>query len=499
LLRFARNDISTLNPEEPNYLRRQKMNKILTISILLTIVVSSGAFAAPARWNALGGEHRFIIDTSNYPIYPGRVQQFGNALFVIPVPKGDIREFYNERYFEDSGVVSGALLNVTENMTLAFHYNLASAGAKNLSSALAKFAGQNNRLSTLDIKTFPDLFWGMKMGNISLGARLAMAMDSSSDATTTVEEEIKEDKLTVATETKAVEQTTSAKALDLSLGATMYKTPVGDLDLGLCIGMQNFTDEGLIYDPEEEKFLPTSAEIKSTGGLDIAFNARLHKPLGNYTLIPVLNLNVGSLPSSEYEEKAAPNVTEVSYTKGDIGIGFRDEIKEKGTLIAGAVCGYDAATSKPTTTLEIEKTDEKGNPILDEEGNPILEKEKKEWEETTDTTLKATILAGYEFPITKWLIGRGGVNVKFAATTDEVVVQEKTESMKEGEKPVIEELVKDKKSTGVGYYYNMGFRIVFHGLITDVLLARNIVHRGPYFLTGAADIWATNVCVTYKF
>jgi len=89
--------------------------------------------------------------------------------------------------------------------------------------------------------------------------------------------------------------------------------------------------------------------------------------------------------------------------------------------------------------------------------------------------------------------------VKFAATTDEVVVQEKTESMKEGEKPVIEELIKDKKSTSVGYYYNMGFRIVFHGLITDVLLARNIVHRGPYFLTGAADKWATNVCVTYKF
>jgi len=59
--------------------------KILIVSILLTLVASSGAFAASARWNALGGEYRFIIDTSSYGIYPGRVALFGNALFVIPV------------------------------------------------------------------------------------------------------------------------------------------------------------------------------------------------------------------------------------------------------------------------------------------------------------------------------------------------------------------------------------------------------------------------------
>jgi len=59
-------------------------------------------------------------------------------------------------------------------------------------------------------------------------------------------------------------------------------------------------------------------------------------------------------------------VTEVSYTKGDIGIGFRDEIKEKGTLIAGAVCGYGATTSKPTTTLkkEIEKPGEEEKEVF---------------------------------------------------------------------------------------------------------------------------------------
>jgi len=475
--------------------------KILTVSILLTLVISSGAFAAPARWNALGGEHRFLIDDENYLVYPGRVHQFGNSLFVIPVPKVDIKEFYEERYFEDNGVVSGALLNVTENMTLAYHYNLASAGAGNLSTALAGFAGKNNRLAALDIKTCPDLFWGMKMGNVSLGARFALAMDRSSDNTATVEEEVKDElEQVIAVKTKTIEEITCAKALDLSLGATMYKTPVGDLDLGLCIGMQKFTDEGLIYDPEEEEFLPNSAKIESTGGQDIAFNVRLNKPVGeSYTLVPLLNLNVGSLPSAEYDEEVVPDVTEVSYTKGDIGIGFRKEIKDKGKLIAGIVCGYNATKSKLTTTLEKEKTDEEDNPILDEEDNPIIEKEPKKWDETTNTALNATILAGYEFPITNWLIGRGGANAKFTAITDEVVMQEETEYLIKGEEDVIEDIVKPQKSTSVGYYYNMGLRTKFRGLIIDVLLARNILHRGPYFLTGAADKWATDVCVTYEF
>ena len=67
------------------------MKKILIILILLTLAVSSRAFAASARWDALGGDHRFIIDTTNYTIYPGRVTLFGNALFIIPVPKADTK------------------------------------------------------------------------------------------------------------------------------------------------------------------------------------------------------------------------------------------------------------------------------------------------------------------------------------------------------------------------------------------------------------------------
>jgi hypothetical protein len=62
------------------------MKRILVVSILLTLVVSLESFAASTRWNALGGDHRFIIDTTNYTVYPGRVTMFGNAIFVIPVP-----------------------------------------------------------------------------------------------------------------------------------------------------------------------------------------------------------------------------------------------------------------------------------------------------------------------------------------------------------------------------------------------------------------------------
>ncbi len=469
------------------------MNKrVLAVAILLTLVISSGAFAASARWEALGGEHRFLIDDENYLVYPGRVHQFSNSLFIIPKGLGD-----NE-------LEGGALLNVTENMTLAAHYNLASVGAMNLRDALDEFDGINDRLFELDIKTFPDLFWGMKMGNMSLGARLALAMGKESDATGVVGK-ITENEAGEITETiKAAEEiTTCAKALDFSLGATMYKTPVGDLDLGLGIGVQNFTDEDPNeYDLEKKDWVrPEPLKIESTGGLDIAFNARLNKPLGeNYTLIPLLSLNIGSVPSAEYDEEAAPDVTEVSYTGGDIGIGFRKEIKEKGTLIAGVECGYGTITYKTTITLEEEKTDEEGNPLLDEEDNVIFEKKAEEWEETTDTYMGA-ILAGYEFPITKWLIGRGGVSMTFTAATEQWgVMEEETKIDAEGKETFTEEeIVRDYKWTGVDYYYNMGFQTIFRGLTIDVLLKRDIIERGPYFLTGAADKWATNVCVTYVF
>jgi hypothetical protein len=253
------------------------MKKSFALVILMLLVISSVAFGASTRWNALGGEHRFIIDTTNYTIYPGRVTMFGNALFVIPVPKTDVKEFYDARYFADNGFVAGALWNV-KNMTMAVHYNLDSTGTANLRKVLAGFVSdtkaiedaqwdfaskdvgspewiaaksvlatqnQKSRLYSLDTRTFPDFFWAMKSGKTSFGARIALAMDSSSDSASPITEAIlSESGATIAESVKpAAEIKTSAMSFDFLVGATMYETPAGDLDLGLGIGMQSFSDD----------------------------------------------------------------------------------------------------------------------------------------------------------------------------------------------------------------------------------------------------------------
>jgi hypothetical protein len=492
------------------------MKKVLVLFVLLTLVMSSVAFGASTRWNAMGGEHRFIIDTTNYTIYPGRVTMFGNALFVIPVPKSDVKEFYDLQYFPDNGFVTGALLNIS-NMTFALHYNLDSDGTRNLRKTLSGYSfdsaalteaqndmskadigstdwvsakktfeslSQKSRLFSMDVKTFPDLFWAMKMGKMSVGARLAVAMDSGSDTANQAQEAIKSDSgAVIATDTKVGEEiATSAKSYDLLVGATMYETPIGDLDLGLGVGLQSFSDD----DPN------SGLKIESTGGMDIAFNARLNKPLGKdgkFTLVPILNANTGSLPLAKYDIVSAPNVADISYMKGDIGIGLREKIREKGLVVVGVSCGYGATTSKPTTTLVTQPEQEGG----------AVTRETKELLETTDTTLSSTLVAGCEYPITKWLIIRGGANSKIFMVNDEMVVQEKNENFEAGGKTTVNSVVGAKKSNSVDFYYNMGLRTIYNGLIVDFLLARNMLHRGPYILSGAGGIWASHICVTYAF
>lgn len=467
-------------PSPTNIMRGKKMKKIFVVLVLLTLVTSFSAFGASTRWNALGGEHRFMIDTSNYTPYPGRITLFGNALFVMPMSS------------DDNGFCSGLLLNV-KNMTLAFHYNLNSTGTGNLKSALGEFklsevqatelsdalkdldsedAGsedwlaarstaerlsQRQRLGSLDLKEFPDLFWAMKMDKISLGARLAIAMDSGNDATSLIYRSVGSDEAATGKTAKIGEEmTTKAMSIDFSAGASMYATPAGDLDLGLTFGMQNFSDD----DPNSDRLL------ESTGGMDIAFNARLDKPLDkdkNYMLTPIASVNIGSRPT-------VVDTTEVSYMKGDLGVGIRKKVKEKGMVVAGALGNFGTTTTTPT----------KGD-------------------ETVDTTLGATILGGVEFPVTKWLIVRGGANVKFSSITDEMIVTEVNEDYKGEGTKTPSPAVGTKKSTGVGYYYNTGIRMMYGGFIMDVLLDRNIFHRGPYILTGAGDAWGTSICLTYAF
>ena len=477
------------------------MKKILVASVLLTLVLGSGAFARSPRWNALGGDHRFIIDDTNYSVYPGSVTMFGNELFVIPEPN-----------FLDNDITGGVLLN-KENLTLGFHYNLVSAGASNLREALAGLSDidklesadrafgredegtpewleaqksvaiftQNERLAGFEVRPFPDVIWGMKAGNLGLGVRFALARHSISDAASTFGEAILDQAGTaIGKETSLVEEiTTSATALDLSVGASVYETPAGDLDLGLAVGIQSFSGD----DPNH------GIVIESTGGLDVAFNARLNMDVKEKTLIPLLGLNIGSLPSAEYDEVSAPNVTEISYTNGEVGIGCRKKVKETGLVVVGILGGYGSTKYEPTITIEKEPAEEGGKVVL----------EKKAILETTDTSLNATVLAGSELPVTDWLIMRGGINVKFSSINDEMVTQAGTESFVAGAESSMEDVVGERKSTAVDYDYNVGLRTIHSGFTIDVILARNIVHRGPYFVTGASGNWGTSVCVTYAF
>jgi hypothetical protein len=487
------------------------MKKSLVFVILMILVISSVSFGASTRWNALGGEHRFIIDTTNYTLYPGRVTMFGNALFVIPVPSSDVKEFYDQRYFTDGGFVTGALFNC-KNMTLAVHYNLDSDGTRNLRKALAGFLpdaqavsdaqydlrtedfgtddwtkannalnslNQKTRLSSMDVKTFPDIFWAMKTGKMSIGARLAIAMDNSSDSASLLEIPVKSASgaAVVGKDTIPVEEIkTSAKSFDFLVGATMYETPAGDVDLGLGIGKQSFSDD----DPNSK------TNIESTGGLDIAFNARLNKALckdAKYMFVPIVNVNTGSLPSVAYNEISAPTVSAVSYMKGELGFGIREKIRDKGLAVIGLVGGYNATTTKPTITIVKDAT-----------------RTKKERLETKDTTLVATILAGCEYPVNKWLIIRGGANMKYSKLNDEMIVAKKVENYVDETKNSSEDVLGSKKSDSFTSYYNVGIRTMYNGLLLDFLLARNLLHRGPYIISGASGgTWATHVCVTYMF
>ncbi|HGJ63786.1 TPA: hypothetical protein ENS27_00185 [bacterium] len=487
------------------------MKKILALIIFMTLVMGSVAFGASTRWNAMGGEHRFIIDTSNYSLYPGRITMFGNALFVIPVAKTDVKEFYDARYFADNGFVAGALWNV-KNMTMALHYNLDTAGTANLRRALAGLApdpeaisnaqydmarkdvgspewlsakailqsqSQKGRLNSLDVREFPDFFWAMKSGKMSIGARVALAMDSASDSATPVSTPMLDEGGVVISELikPSEEIATSAMSLDFLVGATMYETPAGDLDLGLGIGLQSFSDD----DPN------SGLKIESEGGMDIAFNARLSNKMGIYTIVPVLSFGTGSNPSAVYDEKSAPNVNAVSYMKGDLGVGVRKVIKEKGLALVGILGGYNATTSAPTITIV--NTSEDGK----------VTKTKKEVLETTDTTLSTTLVAGCEFPVCKWLIVRGGANLKFYTFNDEIASQEKVMNYLPGKANEITDVVVSKKSNNMDFNYNMGLRTIYNGAIIDFLLARNVLHRGPYILSGASGVWATHICVTYAF
>ena len=124
---------------------------------------------------------------------------------------------------------------------------------------------------------------------------------------------------------------------------------------------------------------------------------------------------------------------------------------------------------------------------------------KKEWDELSSSSQTITLLAGYEFPIKDWLTWRTGASAALATTSGDLFLREQTEWEKRGEPMKVEEKIETADTSNVSYYYNMGFQVTYAGIIIDAILARNMFHRGPYLLTGAADTWATSVSVTYPF
>ena len=113
---------------------------VFALTILLVLAISFSSFATPPVWQALGGDHRFLIDNTNYTAYPGRVTSYGNSLFILPTSSADSGSFYQQRYFTDDGVIGGVLFNLTSGITLGYHYNVGTAGLGNIQTALSELA-----------------------------------------------------------------------------------------------------------------------------------------------------------------------------------------------------------------------------------------------------------------------------------------------------------------------------------------------------------------------
>jgi len=122
---------------------------------------------------------------------------------------------------------------------------------------------------------------------------------------------------------------------------------------------------------------------------------------------------------------------------------------EKKMVVTGLVVGFNSVTKTPP-----------------------------EGEEVTETTLSPRIVGGCEMPLTKWIVVRGGASATLTSKSN------------------------DSSSMDVSYYYNAGIRMLYGGFIVDVILARDIFHRGPYLISGSSKEDAnlgTNICITYAF
>lgn len=287
------------------------MRRVTAIAMLLLIVGASATFGASARWNCLGKEHRFMLDTSNYGIYPGRMLMFSNALWTIPnIPAG--------ANIPDN--MMAGLLVTQGDAAWAIHYNL--PGPVGFGALRNGLNGAGGNLAALsgDLRPVPDLFYARKMGDMVAAGRIVLGMASSEPA---------------------ADKSASAMSIDLA-GGVLMPMGMGDLDLGMRISTASFEDDS------------GAATIKSTGGLGINMDARLMMDRGDGKfLIPVAGLVYGTDPTVD-------GVTEISRIGIDLGLGCNKRDAKKNMLVYGVTAKYISETTTPAggadsdaSTLEI--------------------------------------------------------------------------------------------------------------------------------------------------
>lgn len=275
----------------------------LATAVALTIVCASTAFGASARWNCLGAEHRFMLDTSNYGIYPARMFMFSDALWIIPdIPGG--------AGIPDN-MMSGLLVTRGEQ-AYAVHYNLpGTVGFGALRRGMGQAGGTLAQVAN-NLRPVPDLFYARKMDRMTVAGRFVLGL---------------------ASREPVADKQAGGISVDLA-GGVLMPTGMGDLDVGLRVSMASFADDAL--------------DIESTGGMGVNMDARLMMDRGNGAfLIPVAGLAFGSIPTIDGQRD------EISHLAVDVGLGYNKRGDDNSMLVYGATLMYHSETHSPQTGSDV--------------------------------------------------------------------------------------------------------------------------------------------------
>jgi hypothetical protein len=272
--------------------RGSSMKRLIALCLAAALAVPCATYGASSRWQALGNDHRFMLDTSNYGIYPARMFMFSDALWIIP----------NVAAAPDN-VLSGVLIT-SGTTAYAIHYNL--PGTVGFNALRAGLAGAGGNLAGLgnNLRPMPDFMLARKMGDRVYAGRVVLGLAGS--------EPIKD-------------KTASAMSIDLA-GGVLMPTAMGDLDLGVRLATASFTDD--------------AANVKSTGGISLNIDSRLIKDRGEGNKMVTL---AGLMYQTQPTVKGGP---EVSAMNVNLGLGRNQGYADKRMLVLGATADYTATTTK---------------------------------------------------------------------------------------------------------------------------------------------------------